>query len=80
MNPEMLKNAKKLDKESLQLPKGLLDKVSGGTDVTAYESEFNCPYCGAPGLILYYYGIWLIKEYCQHCGRLYSYDEERDDW
>ena len=68
IDPEMLKNAKKLDKESLQLSKELLDKVSGGDDITAYQSDGICPRCHVEGLIFYVAGGILLEEYCPHCG------------
>ena len=76
VNPDLLKNAKKLDKESVQLPKEILDKVSGGGDVSEYESEYNCPRCGAPGLILYLYGVRPFGEHCQYCHYDYMYEDD----
>ena len=81
IDPEMLKNAKKLDKESLQLSKKLLDKVSGGGDVSEYESEYNCPRCGAPGLIIYLYGVRPFGEHCLYCHYDWMYEDYGwDEW
>ena len=78
LDPEMLKNAKKVDVGALQIPKEFLDKVSGGSWV---ESEYNCPRCGAPGLLLDYYGVRPCAEYCDHCGWNCNYEEDYwDEW
>lgn len=78
---EYLRTAKKLDLKSFEIPKELLDKVSGGSDDEddcLVEVWDQCPRCGADlygHIVLYGYAIDIDYFVCKSCnGKFYSYE------
>ncbi len=76
----MLRNAKKVDKESLKLSNEFLEKVSGGSgaydDWWIYEFDECCRWCGTPGFMYFVDAEGPFAEYCKGCGWNYVYDED----
>ena len=76
VDPEKLKNAEKLDLESLQLPIEIMKEISGGTNGVA--SGIPCPNCGQELIYLVdYYGnkLHLLCNSCYYMKPVWGQDE-----
>lgn len=76
IDPEMLKNAEKIDLDSLQLPEEVMKEISGGTN--GVPSGLSCPNCGRELIYLVdFYGnkLHLLCNSCYYMKPVWNQDE-----